>query len=203
MIEDAIEFHTFAPLESSKRVTNSIPLRCSPLLPVGTVISVQTLKAAIELGTGAKNSYPLKGGYTTNWEGGVRAPGWVNGGFLPDTARGSKVEGYIHLADFYATFCGLAGVDPTDATGAAAKLPPIDSMDMWPLLSGANHTSPRTEFMLTSMTDPVYNDKAYPTGGDAAYIAGPWKLILNNVHGVRFSTGIYTRGCHWIPRMFA
>jgi ATP-dependent RNA helicase DDX10/DBP4 len=24
-----------------------------------------------------------------------------------------------------------------------------------------------------------------------------------DVHGARFPTGIYTRGCHWIPRMFA
>jgi hypothetical protein len=23
------------------------------------------------------------------------------------------------------------------------------------------------------------------------------------VHGARFPTEIYTRGCHWIPRMFA
>jgi hypothetical protein len=24
-----------------------------------------------------------------------------------------------------------------------------------------------------------------------------------DTHGARFPTGIYTRGCHWIPRMFA
>jgi hypothetical protein len=26
---------------------------------------------------------------------------------------------------------------------------------------------------------------------------------FNKSYGARFSTGIYTRGCHWIPRMFA
>ena len=25
-----------------------------------------------------------------------------------------KTDGYIHLADWYVTFCALAGVDPTD-----------------------------------------------------------------------------------------
>jgi hypothetical protein len=48
-LEDAIEFHAFAPLEASKRVTNSIHLGrslLSPLLPVGTVNHVETLKAA-------------------------------------------------------------------------------------------------------------------------------------------------------------
>jgi hypothetical protein len=26
---------------------------------------------------------------------------------------------------------------------------------------------------------------------------------LRLLYGARFSTGIYTRACHWIPRMFA
>ena len=45
----------------------------------------------------------------------------------------------------YTTFCGLAGVDPTDERAAAAGLPPVDGHDLWPLISGANATSPRTE----------------------------------------------------------
>ena len=45
-LEDAIEFHAFAPLEAlaSVCVTSGIPLRSQLLLPVGTVNSVQTLK---------------------------------------------------------------------------------------------------------------------------------------------------------------
>ena len=50
--------------------------------------------------------------------------------------QGSKLRGvssYIHLCDFYATFCGLAGVDAADdgaldAVGSA--LPGVDSLDM-------------------------------------------------------------------------
>jgi hypothetical protein len=44
-LEDAIEFHAFAPLEASRRVTNAIPLGCPLFLPVHTVNWVQTLKA--------------------------------------------------------------------------------------------------------------------------------------------------------------
>jgi hypothetical protein len=44
-LEDAIEFHAFAPLEASRRVTNAIPLGCPLFLPVHTVNCVQTLKA--------------------------------------------------------------------------------------------------------------------------------------------------------------
>ena len=50
----------------------------------------------------------------------------------------------------YATFCALAGVDPSDSRAALAGLPPIDSLNLWPLVSGANATSPRTEVVLGS-----------------------------------------------------
>jgi hypothetical protein len=43
-LEDAIGSHACS-LEANMRVINGIPLGSSPLLPVGTVISVQTLKA--------------------------------------------------------------------------------------------------------------------------------------------------------------
>ena len=46
-------------------------------------------------------------------------------------------------ASRYATFCSLAGVDPTDAIAAAHGLPPIDSVNVWPLLTGATTESPR------------------------------------------------------------
>lgn len=134
--------------------------------------------AAIELGTGAKSSYPLRGGcvsgllqppaerisiltptfllirYVTNWEGGVRAPGFVAGGALPASVAGSRIDGvggFLHIADFYATFAEVAGVDPADARAAKAGLPPIDSLSMWPMLSGVNLTSPRTEIMLSPL----------------------------------------------------
>lgn len=55
-----------------------------------------------------KNSYPLRGGYYTNWEGGVRANAFVNGGFLPAAVRGTKLDGehsYVSIADWYAANC--------------------------------------------------------------------------------------------------
>ena len=110
--------------------------------------------AAVELCTGMKNSYPLRGGYYTNWEGGVRANALVNGGLLPQAVRGTKLAGvgsYIHLCDWWATFLFLAGVDPRDDKAAAASLPPPDSLNMWPLLSGQNTTSPRVEIAFSPL----------------------------------------------------
>ena len=91
------------------------------------------------------NNYPMKGGKFSDWQGGIRVNAFVSGGYLPEKMRGQKTDGYIHLTDWYATFCYLAGVDPTDEEAAKAKLPPIDSMNMWPLISGENSTSPRTD----------------------------------------------------------
>ena len=132
----------------------------------------------------AANNYPLKGGKHSDWQGGVRVNAFVSGGYLPQKMRGQKTEGYMHIADWYSTFCALAGVDPTDEAAAKANLPPIDSLNMWPLISGENMTSPRTDVpisnvtlisgdykILTGMvkmagwTGPIYPNNTNPQGG--------------------------------------
>ena len=115
---------------------------------------------------GGANNYPLRGGKLTDWQGGIRVNAFVSGGFLPEAMRGKKTDGYIHLADWYATFCALAGVDPTDERAAKANLPPIDSMNMWPLISGQNSTSPRTDV-------PASN---------RSLISGDYKILVGNVN---------------------
>ena len=101
---------------------------------------------------GSANNFPLKGGKFSDWQGGVRVNAFVSGGYLPQKMRGQKTEGYIHIADWYSTFCALAGVDPTDKSAAEAKLPPIDSLNMWPLISGQNSTSPRVDIPVSNFT---------------------------------------------------
>jgi len=122
-------------------------------------------------GAGA-NNWPLRGGKTSNWEGGTRVAAFVSGGFLPEGMRGKKLSEYIHMADWYSTFCHLAGVDPADAAAAAAGLPPIDSIDMWPLLSGAAASSPRTEIPLA-----VDANLGQIRGAVSALIVGEWKIL--------------------------
>ena len=97
---------------------------------------------------GAANNWPLRGGKFANWEGGVRVNAFVGGGAVPPARRGAVETGFAAVADIYPTLCELAGVDAADARAAAAGLPPIDGVSLWPLLSGANGTSPRTEVVL-------------------------------------------------------
>ena len=108
----------------------------------------------------------MKGGKFSDWQGGIRVNAFVSGGYLLEKMKGQKTDSYIHLTDWYATFCYLAGVDPTDEEAAKAKLPPIDSMNMWPLISGQNSTSPRTDI-------PVSNN---------TLISGDYKIITGNVN---------------------
>jgi arylsulfatase I/J len=98
---------------------------------------------ACENGEAGANNFPLRGGKYSNFEGGIRVNAFVSGGFVPLAVRGVKLEQSIHIVDWYATFAGLAGVDPTDHFAAASGLPPIDSLDVWPLVSGASAISPR------------------------------------------------------------
>ncbi len=56
--------------------------------------------------------------------------------------KGRSTDGFIHIADWYTTFCNLAGVDPTDSeTGMF----PVDGMDVWPIITGSTSTSPHKE----------------------------------------------------------
>ena len=66
--------------------------------------------------------------------------------------RGEKTTGKIHLADWYSTFCNLASVNPTDERAAKDNLPPLDSMNMWPLISGQTMDSPREGIPISNTT---------------------------------------------------
>ncbi len=102
---------------------------------------------------GGSNNYPLRGGKVGVMEGGIRVNGFVSGGFIPPALRGTTYEGWIHLSDWYTTFCALAGVDPYDYRAEAAGLPPVDGLDFSGVLNGTNMTSPRTEIIIGSSDD--------------------------------------------------
>merc|ERR1712039_187668 len=94
----------------------------------------------------------------------------ASGGFLPEAVRGTKNEGLMAGWDWYATFAALAGEDPTDHKAAAAGLPTIDSHNLWPLLSGQNKTSPRTELAIGD-----FQGQTTLVGG---LISGQYKVLL-------------------------
>ena len=114
---------------------------------------------------GGANNYPLKGGNLSDWQGGVRVNAFVTGGYLPEKMQGQKLTGKVHITDWYATFCALAEVDPTDQRAAEFDLPPIDSLNLWPFLSGNSADSPRVDIPISYGT----------------LISGDYKILTGNV----------------------
>lgn len=112
------------------------------------------------------SNYPLKGSKGTFFEGGIKALAFASGGLLPENMRGKSSDGFIHIADWYTTFFNLAGVDPTDS--GTGKFP-VDGMDVWPIITGSNSTSPHDEIVLG------YN---YESKG--AIFSGQYKLIVGS-----------------------
>ena len=129
--------------------------------------------AKSEVGSNA----PFRGVKSQVLEGGVRVVALLAGGALPATAP-PKFEGMMHVADWFATFAALAGIDdPSDPGAVQHGLPDIDSINMWPALTGENGkgglSSGRTELLLGSgMLDP-----ALGTCFSAALIQGHWKIV--------------------------
>ena len=103
------------PVNVGKQASNNYPL-CAPRYTT-------RLYALCQWSLG--NSLRRRGGKFGPMEGGIRVSAFVSGGYLPPSARGTKVEGMISVADWYGTLGKLAGADPTDPKAAASGLPPI------------------------------------------------------------------------------
>ena len=146
-------------------------------------------------GTAGANNWPLRGGKMSNWQGGINVNAFASGGLLPDAVRGTKIDGFFHGCDAYATFAALAGVDPTDTKAAAAGLPPIDSLDMWPMISGANLTSPRTEIVAGS--DAVECNVGTGTQVQALIRADGYKLIIGMLDQNIWTGPYYPNASTW------
>jgi arylsulfatase B len=131
------------------------------------------------------NNYPLRGGKTNLFEGGVRTVAFATGGFVPEHARGSVRDGMMHICDWYATLSWLAGVDVADNT--TRGYPDVDGLNLWPYLVGDEPTSPRVEMLLGAKPLSLKHNSFRSSGG--ALIKRPWKYIR----------GVQSYGDWWAP----
>jgi len=122
---------------------------------------------------GSASNFPHRGGKYSDFEGGVRVNSFLAGGKIPAQRRGKAVDQLVHIADVYSTFIGLAHGGSPDNLAALVKddeaeragLPPVDSNDFWPFVTGASAGKawkPRTEIHLSPQ----------------ALLSGQFKLIV-------------------------
>ena len=84
---------------------------------------------------------------------------FLNGGYLAPELKGTKIAGMMHITDWWATLSTLTGQPADDPKAAAAGLGPPDSINMWPMLSGVNATSPRDTLVLRSVVGGAGSDE--------------------------------------------
>ena len=109
------------------------------------------------------NNYPMRGGKYSEFEGGVRVASFASGGLIPTSKRGTVSNGLFAIADVYVTLCGVAGVDPVDKAAEAAGLPPVDGLDISPMLIDPKvgvSESPRKEVQLMPLSPDIINELA-------------------------------------------
>lgn len=139
------------------------------------------------------NNFPLKGRKCTPWEGGTRTAAFVSGGVVPAQLRGTSSSVLIHIADWYATLSVLAGVDPTDSVlvpGGGKNDTPhdIDGVDVWPAITGTNHTHPRAN--ASAPGQPAY----FPTTIWSILAQYPNGTIMKLLTGAQQSNFFFPNG---------
>ena len=123
----------------------------------------------------------------------------VSGGYVPAENRGTNLtieDGIMHITDWYATLCHVAGdIDPFDykANASSDYLPPIDSLNMWEWLIQSNKTCPRKEIFLAS-------GETVSTGSDGGMIyGGRYKLLFGIQSPAFWTTDDYPNGTYAEP----
>ena len=146
-------------------------------------------------GTDRGSNWPLRGSKHSNWEGGVRAAAFVSGGLIPNAMRGTESHVVMHIADWYSTFCFLAGVSHSDDPPVkplavdpnnpeldiygTESWPSVDGVNIWPMLTTTsyggpkNYTAAHTELWVAA----------------EVMIAGQYKLVVSQQDANKTNSG--------------
>ncbi|XP_072174587.1 arylsulfatase B-like [Diadema setosum] len=135
------------------------------------------------------NNWPLRGGKSTLWEGGIRGVGFVHSPLIPYDMRGTVNRELIHVSDWFPTIVkGIAG-------GKLVTRKPLDGVNQWKTIrKGAQ--SKRKEILHN--IDPVYVPAAWTSENErhfgklenlpfnatirASIRVGKWKLSTGLPH---------------------
>ena len=112
----------------------------------------------------ASSNWPLRGGKTTNFEGGVRVISFLNGGWLPKLSRGTIRDDLLHISDIFPTLINMADINDTDKSYNSTgnyKNELIDGKNIWNTIIGKNNNTIRTELPIQIATNPILAGEPY------------------------------------------
>jgi hypothetical protein len=106
--------------------------------------------------------------------------------------QGSRHTGIVAVADWYATLCGLARVDPTDIP-ANKSVPATDSIDVWASLMVPNSSaSPRRTVFLSYQVPGSAYGAGRPGHQEGGLIIGDAKIVC----GVQAMQNFWQSPCY-------
>jgi arylsulfatase A-like enzyme len=85
------------------------------------------------------SNFPLRGGKGGFFEGGLRVPAALSGGWLPHLLRGQTSSDLMSLADWYTTLSHAAGVDAAD--DRSDRVASVDGRSMWATWLGGSRAA--------------------------------------------------------------
>eukprot|EP01059_Diplonema_ambulator_P008473 TRINITY_DN1810_c0_g1_i1.p1 TRINITY_DN1810_c0_g1~~TRINITY_DN1810_c0_g1_i1.p1 ORF type:complete len:503 (+),score=147.16 TRINITY_DN1810_c0_g1_i1:154-1509(+) len=111
------------------------------------------------------NNYPLRGGKTTDFEGGVRTAAFVSGGLLAPSLRGTTIKSAVHLVDIHESMCLMSGQTSAECSDPVPGLPDVDGIDV-------------RGFFMEPLNATRSNDVIILSSN--AYIDGDWKYVASS-----------------------
>jgi hypothetical protein len=100
--------------------------------------------------------------------------GFIGGGLLPESKRGTKAAGVIAICDWWPTFASMAGLAPVDTGGPT----PLDGVDQSGYIM-RSEVPPRTEVVLDHLMHcvpgPGYDAKQCTRGQTPDFPAGHYR----------------------------
>jgi beta-fructofuranosidase len=184
------------------RVTNGNPLGCPLVLPVGTVNSVQTLKAwqgedkvwRMATGCGDKKkggACLFKSDNFVNWT----AVGWLHHPQGPGNIAFWECPDFFEVPNTGKYVMKGSASGDWWSLGTYTEVVGMKEDTFTPISYDVRDGPPQGLGLQKYDFGQFYASKTF-------YDPKKQRQILWG-YGVRFSTGICTRGCHWIPGMFA
>merc|ERR1712228_185364 len=129
----------------------------------------------IDLPNGYGQTLPLRGAKGSTFEGGIRTPASVYGGWLDAHCQnvGGEYDEMVHISDWFAIIKNIAGV----SLGNYIETD-IDGLDLWRSIcqSDGVYETKRSQISHLEMIDASDKSQGYK----ASYIrSGDWKLVIN------------------------